>query len=537
MKQLIHWLAQRTAGRMLLHLVCIGRGGRREFHWAGGCRELARLQGNFCSMIAVCLKRAPWALIAVIPWGVGPVLAGDPHGIRPHPANPYYWEYKGKPLLLLGGSREDNLFNHPDGLAGHLDTLVACGGNYIRNTMSSRNPGNPWAFKRLESGLYDLSQWDEDYWRRFRDLLQLCRERDIIVQIELWDPWDYFMTEAPRGYGPDNVGWESCPFNPKLNINYTAGESGLAEVIDYYSGRAPSAHLFFHTVPGLKDVPLVRRYQEAFVDKLLSISLEFPNVLYCMNNEIGEPPEWGRYWARYLRAKAAQAGKTVYLADMRRNHDFSSDEQVRLLHDREHYDFFEISQNNAADGQRHYDQILSVRKRVAGQPIPLNNVKIYGGEIGRWTTSVEEGTRRFWRNIFGGCASARFHRPGPSHHFFGIGLSELAQTHLRSLRMVTDAMTLFSTEPRNDLLSDRAENEAYCLAEPGVQYALYFPDGGAVTLDLSAARGSLQVRWLDIHRSAWQEPETVTGGGAREMKSPGKGPWVAVITPPKPTVR
>lgn len=475
------------------------------------------------------LKHALWASVAVFPFWAGSVLAGDPDSIRPYSGNPFYWEYRGKPVLLLGGSREDNLFNHPDGLAEHLDTLAASGGNYIRNTMSSRNPGNPWAFKRLEGGLYDLNQWDEEYWRRFRDLLELCRERDIIVQIELWDPWDYFKTEAPLGYGPDNVGWESGPFNPGLNINYTAAESGLAEDINYYSGRGPSTHLFFHTVPGLKDVPLVRQYQEAFVDKVLSISLEFPNVLYCMNNEIGEPPEWGRYWARYIRARAAEEGKSVSLADMRRNHDFSSDEQVRLLHDREHYDFFEISQNNATNDQRHYDQILSVRERVTGQPVPLNNVKIYGGEIGRWTTSVEEGTRRFWRSIFGGCASARFHRPGPSHHFFGIGLSELAQTHIRSMRMVTNAFDLFSTEPRNDLLSDRAENEAYCLAKPGVQYALYFPDGGAVTLDLSAAPGTIQVRWLDISRSAWREPETVAGGGRLKIETPGMGQWAVLV--------
>ena len=26
-------------------------------------------------------------------------------------ANPHYWEYKGKPVLLLGASDEDNLFN------------------------------------------------------------------------------------------------------------------------------------------------------------------------------------------------------------------------------------------------------------------------------------------------------------------------------------------------------------------------------------------------------------------------------------------
>jgi len=27
--------------------------------------------------------------------------------------NPRYWQYKGETVLLIGGSREDNLFNHP----------------------------------------------------------------------------------------------------------------------------------------------------------------------------------------------------------------------------------------------------------------------------------------------------------------------------------------------------------------------------------------------------------------------------------------
>jgi hypothetical protein len=57
--------------------------------------------------------------------------------IRIYHDNPFYWEYKGEPVLLIGGSREDNLFNHPEGLREHLDLLKACGGNYVRNTMSS----------------------------------------------------------------------------------------------------------------------------------------------------------------------------------------------------------------------------------------------------------------------------------------------------------------------------------------------------------------------------------------------------------------
>ena len=56
-------------------------------------------------------------------------------------ANPAYWQYGGKPVLLLGGSKEDNLFQIPD-LKEHLDLLKSVGGNYVRNTMSSRDEGN-----------------------------------------------------------------------------------------------------------------------------------------------------------------------------------------------------------------------------------------------------------------------------------------------------------------------------------------------------------------------------------------------------------
>ena len=449
--------------------------------------------------------------------------------IRIYGENPFYWEYKGQPVLLLGGSRQDNLFNHPEGLAAHLDLLQACGGNYIRNTMSSRNPGNPWPHKRLDNGLYDLNQWDTEFWNRFENLLALCLERDIIVQVEVWDPWDYFKTEAPLGYGPDNVGWESCPYNPALNINYTSEESGLAEEIDYYSGGKPSGHLFFHTVPALMDIPLVRAHQEAFVSRLLSISLRYPNVLYCMNNEIGEPPEWGQYWASFIRDAARRAGKEVFLADMRRNTNFGSEEQVNLLHDRVHYDFFEISQNNANNDQGHFDQIMAIRQQVTEQPKPLNNVKIYGGTIESWTTSIEEGTRRFWRSIFAGCASVRFHRDGPSPGFFGIGLGDLAQAHIRSMRTLTDEMNVFSCVPSNDMLGQREPNEAYCLAEPGEQYAVYFVDGGKVTIDLSAVGGEWRLRWLKIPDAGWIGEETLDAGGNIALEAPESGPWAALL--------
>jgi hypothetical protein len=90
-------------------------------------------------------------------------------------------------------------------------------------------------------------------------------------------------------------------------------------------------------------------------------------------------------------------------------------------------------------------------------------------------------------------------------------------------------MNLFVCEPRNNLLSEREDNEAFCLAELRRQYAVYFPDGGAVQLDVSAASGSLQIRWLDINRSTWQPPRTVPEGGTLKLEAPGQGHWVAVV--------
>ncbi|MGH3449228.1 MAG: hypothetical protein ACRDQW_00565, partial [Haloechinothrix sp.] len=108
--------------------------------------------------------------------------------IRPYAANPWYWQYKGQPVLLLGGSKDDSLFQIPD-LREHLDAMAAAGANYIRNTMSDRpdHDFEVYPFKRLPDGKYDLDGWNDEYWRRFANLLRWTHERDIILQIEVWD--------------------------------------------------------------------------------------------------------------------------------------------------------------------------------------------------------------------------------------------------------------------------------------------------------------------------------------------------------------
>jgi hypothetical protein len=466
-------------------------------------------------------------LLLAAPAIVGASAKADANRIRPYPQNSSYWQYKDKPVLLLGGSNQDNLFNHPDlepdGLEAHLDLLVSVGGNYIRNTMSHRDTGNVFAYVQNSEGRFDLDHFNHEYWDRFESLIKMAYERDIIVQIEVWEPWDCFRPAHP-GVSGSKVGWEWNPFNPANNVTYSADESGLPTRIEYQPTERPSDHPFFRTVPKLQDNKLVRRYQEAYVSRMLEVAFAYPNVLYCLSNEIGERLEWSDYWADFLRGKAAQMGKVVYLGDMRRDPDIKAHDHVHLYDAPQRYDFVDISQNNVQGGEMHWNAIQFARERVRASgksPRPLHNTKIYRAD--------DRALQNFWRNVFGGCAVVRFHRPYPASAMGGWGLTPTAQATLQSARMLTGEFSVFASEPRNDLLSERGPNEAYCLAESGRQYAVYFPDGGVVTLDVSAAEGPLKVRWLDLNRSAWQQPQTTQGGGTLELTTPGKGQWAVLV--------
>jgi hypothetical protein len=193
------------------------------------------------------------------------------------------------------------------------------------------------------------------------------------------------------------------------------------------------------------------------------------------------------------------------------HHDLSAPEHNATFDHPELYSFVDLSQNSHQSGETHWDNLQAVRRRLieSGHVRPMNSVKIYGANTGYYGTS-RDGLERFWRNIFGGLAASRFHRPSS-----GLGLSETAQAHIRSMRMLTGAMDVFACEPYRfapQRASSRSRDEAYCIANRGVEYAVFFGDGGNVLLDVSEAAGkTFTLRWLDIARSQWLgETATVT---------------------------
>ncbi len=448
--------------------------------------------------------------------------------IRPWSENPRYWQYRGKPVLLLGGSRTDHLFLMR-GLEEHLDEMTDVGANYVRNTMSQREGKELQAYRLRGDGRFDLDEWNPAYWDRFRKMLQWTEDREIIVQIEVWDRFDF-----SRG------NWEVSPWNPVNNVNYDSVRTGLSTRYEQHPAR--DLQPFFHSIPGMprysEKLDVVRLHQEKFVAKMLSISLDHGNVLYCMDNETSTPAAWGKYWIEFIQKMAADRGVTVCTTDM--FDDAFEGKGARhtplLFTDPVHYTFLDISQVNSRNyGESHWNALRWLLRHGNEHPRPTNHTKIYGsGYYSFGTGGPEDGVERFWRDLLGGSAGVRFHRPNA-----GNGLNDYAKASIKAARILEGKVRLWNLSPHMELLSDRETNEAYLAAKPGRDYVVYFTDGGSVGLDLSTARGVFGITWISVSQGITTRtsavggytpmPDTIQGGRVVTLSAPYQGGWLAVL--------
>lgn len=454
---------------------------------------------------------------------------GNADCIQPYAKNARYWQYKGQPVMLLGGSRTDHIFLLDD-LETHLDEIHAVGANYVRCTMSQREEKELKPHKLLPDEKFDVEQWNQEYWQRFANMLKWTAERDIIVQIEVWDRFDYSTNN-----------WETSPWNPGNNVNYTFEQTGFASEYPKHSGQ--DLQPFFHSITGMprhnRKLDLIRKYQEAFVAKMLSYSLDYGHVLYCMDNETSTPAQWGQYWIEFIKAKAAEQGVTVCTTDMF-DDAFRAEKAEHtplIFNDAEHYMFADISQVNSRNyDDLHWDSLLWLLTQVNKKhPRPSNHTKIYGsGYYTFGTGGPEDGVERFWRNILGGSASSRFHRPDA-----GNGLNDFAKGSIKAARLLESRIKFWEIEPHMELLSGRESNEAYLAAKRGESYAVYFTNGGSVGLDLFDTHDSFDVTWISVSQGITTQSsatggyhlmkKTIQGGKVVKLSAPYKGGWVAVI--------
>ena len=467
-----------------------------------------------------------------------------------------YWKYDGRRVLLLGGwNHGHNPFIDHDTdndkdkqgvstvaqIKSSMDALAAAGGNCLRCVL---DPGMAAGIQRFDfcaksGGKYDLNTMTGPFWERIEMFVSEAKKRDIIVQIELWDRFD--LIDGSWG------SWPVSPWNPKNNVNYTTASSGLAASYSSYK-----IHPFLQGVPGhpvyekasgtrKRKYDLVRRFQDKFADKLLSITLRYDNVLYCMNNETHEEPAWGRYWIKFIERKAKDRGKNVFTTDM--FDDVHKVEKSRVLgwqlKSRDKYDYVDISQvNSRHKDQDHWNNVkwIADAAKKTDPPRLLHMTKIYGNDLALdgkpWSRfqpgDSDNGIEEWWRNLLAGVAGVRFHRPTS-----GIGLYPEAKNCIAATRKVETVVKFWDVEPRLDLLTNRQSDEAYLAADSGKAYILYFTKngGGSVGLKLGSYPDSrFDLRWVNIGTGNWGPTRTVSGGSTVTIDRPNNSAhWVATI--------
>lgn len=467
-----------------------------------------------------------------------------------------YWQYDGQRVLLLGGwNHGHNPFidhdtdNDKDNqgvstvaqVTGEMDDLAGAGGNYLRCVL---DPGMAAAIQGFDfcarSGAeYDLNKMTGPFWERLEMFIAEAKKRDIIVQLEVWDRFD--LIDGSWG------SWPGSPWNPKNNVNYTAESSGLATS---YSSFA--THPFLEGIPGhpkyesasksgKQKYDLVRGFQDKFIDKLLSITLRYDNVLYCMNNETHADPAWGQYWMSFIEAKASARGKSVSTTDM--FDDVYNAQNSRgltyQLANRDKYDYVDVSQANSRHAdEKHWNAVKWIAD-AAGKTDPpylLHMTKIYGNDLALdskpWSRFApgdsDNAIEEWWRDLIAGVAGVRFHRPTS-----GMGLSAEAKNCISATRKIESKVRFWDVEARLDLLTDRQSDEAYLAADPGKAYILYFTKngGGSVGLQLNSYPNTkFELRWVNVGTGDWGPMQTLTGGSTVTIDRPdGSSHWAAAI--------
>jgi hypothetical protein len=467
-----------------------------------------------------------------------------------------YWKYDSQRVLLLGGwNHGHNPFidhdtdNDKDSkgvsttahIKNAMDELVAAGGNYLRCVLDSGMAAGIQGFDfcAKSGSRYNLNIMTGPFWKRLEMFIAEAKNRNIMIQIEVWDRFD--LIDGSWG------SWPVSPWNPKNNINYTMASSGLAISYDSFG-----SHPFLQGVPGhpkyenasesrKQKYDLVRSFQDKFIDRLLSITLGYNNVLYCMNNETHEDPAWGLYWMNFIEGKARAQGKSVLTTDM--FDDVYKAESSRgltyQLGNRGKYDYVDVSQANSRHAdEAHWNKLKWIANAVrdTDPPYLMHMTKIYGNDIalnGRpWSRfkpgDTDNAVEEWWRNLLVGVAGVRFHRPTS-----GIGLSVAAKNCISATRKVETRVKFWDVEPRLDLLTNRQSDEAYLAADPGKAYILYFTKngGGSVGLKLdNYPDATFELRWVNVGTGSWGSNTTISGGSTVTIDRPdGSSHWVATI--------
>lgn len=427
-------------------------------------------------------------------------------------SNPHYFEFRGKPTILLTSAEHySSVFNRDFDYIKYLDTLKACGFNHTRTStgMKRELPGtfnidgnsqapapeayvSPWVRTDVPGCLdgankYDLNTWNQEYFDRWHDFMTAASDRGVEVELMFFSEFHVHAVGSAL--------WDVCPVNPENNIN------NLAPVDD------PMKALSMENVDGNK-------YFDALIRRLVTELNGYDNLHYEICNEPyydGVPKDWMQHVVDVI----VDAEK-----DLENKHLISQNMQANL---------YEFEEDELLKGisiiNFHYTSSDNYRRNYWFPGVLGMN------ETGILTTKQYH--RQAWDNILGGAALYNMldysytvgHEDGsykilPSSP--GDGTPEL-RAKLTVLANFINSFDFAKMHPATDLIKSVMEQNAtyIMLAEEGKQYAAYFiinAHSGQTAKcrgKIVMPQGKYEVIWINAENGDVYSKSTVEHPGGR----------------------
>ena len=446
--------------------------------------------------------------------------------LKAHPSNPrYFTDGTGKAIYLTGSHTWSNFKDMgktdtppPFDFEAYLYFLQQHNHNFIRmwtwelSTYTYDGKltyAEPFPWQRTGPGTaldvkpkFDLKQLNQAYFERLRSRVVAAGERGIYVSIMLFEGHGLHASLTPWC-------WDGHPFNVHNNVNGINGDPDG-------DGRGLETHTL--------QIPEITALQETYVRQVIDTVNDLDNVLYEIANESGDySTEWQYHIIRYIHAyekdkpKQHPVGTTFQYARERRGTDenlFNSPaDWISPGPDRGYRDNLP-----AADGSK---VILSDTDHLWG---------IGGNQAWVWKSFCRGFNPIFmdpYREVEKNDAQDEQQTTWTDHLSDAPTLDPRWDPIRRNMGYTlsyANRMNLATAVPRNELSSTE-----YCLANPGVEYLIYLPDGGNVTVDLSDTPGKLAVEWLNPNTGERMSGGTTTGGGSRKFTAPFNGDAVLYL--------
>jgi hypothetical protein len=433
-------------------------------------------------------------------------------GLRLHPDNPRYLEFRGRPTVLItSGEHYGAVLNADFDYVRYLDELARHGfnqtrvfsGSYVEagdsavgspsalrlgydNTLAPR-PGrfvSPWARAdalRPDGGRkFDLARWNPVYFERLKRFMREAGRRGIVVEMVLFSA--LYSDES----------WQASPFNARNNVNRVGAiDPGRLYTLD--NG--------------------VLEFQDALVRKLVTELRPFDNLYYEVINEGWMEPtpasdEWQDHIIETIEdAESGYPQRHLIARNYRHRGEPVTDPHPSVS-------IFNLHYQRDPTRYLHLPGVLSLDEtglqgtddtpyRTDGWFFMLSGGGIYSNLDFSFTPTSEDGGFVVPDVGAGG--------GGPS-----------LRRSLAVLKRFLERFDLPQMFPSHEIVTSAPTGTtARVLADPGRSYAIYLSGAGSGPLVVELAPGQYRAEWVDTEDGTVQM--------AQSLDHPG---LAATLTPP-----